>query len=109
MRTTGLLLWMLLLPGCRDEAPGDDPSEDVAVELCGDGVAVGSEACDGADLRGQTCASLGLGGGDGLACAPDCRFDGAACLWAGCGDGFCAPTEGDGQVTCPAGWSTPVS
>lgn len=100
MRTTGLLLWMLLLPGCRDEAPGDTPPEDAAVEVCGDGVAIGDEECDGADLRGQTCASLGLGAGDGLACAPDCRFDSVACQRSGCGDGFCAPEEGEGQLTC---------
>lgn len=30
------------------------------------------EACDGADLRGQSCASLGFAGG-GLSCAADCR------------------------------------
>lgn len=104
MRTTGLLLsvWVLALTvaGCRDEAPGDTPP-DAAVAVCGDGVAEGDEACDGADLRGQTCASLGLGAGDGLVCGADCQLDGSACAAQGCGDGFCDPDGGEGQLPCP--------
>jgi alpha-tubulin suppressor-like RCC1 family protein len=96
------LIGLFLLPGCRDEAPGDESPADAALEpVCGDGVATGDEACDGADLRGQTCVSLGLGAGDGLACSPDCRFDGEACQSSGCGDGFCDPEAGEGQLACP--------
>ncbi len=100
LRVTGLLLCLLLIPGCRDEAPGDEPP-DAMVPVCGDSVAMGDELCDGEDLRGQTCASLGLGAAEGLACAPDCRFDTTACLATGCGDGFCDPDDGESQLDCP--------
>lgn len=54
----------------------DEPQEPV----CGDGLMEGNEACDGASLGGQTCATLGYQFGD-LACAPDCMsIDDAACL-----------------------------
>lgn len=49
------------LPGCGDDL----------VNLVG-------EQCDGADLGGETCASLGFAGG-ALACA-GCTFDTAACV-----------------------------
>lgn len=56
--------------------------------LCGDGVAEGAEVCDLEDLNGQTCQSIGLGGGE-LGCyAPNhwlrCSFDTSECL---CGNG----------------------
>jgi len=47
---------------------GDD---DTSGPLCGDGNLDTGEVCDGADLGGVDCASLGLGGGT-LACASDC-------------------------------------
>jgi hypothetical protein len=47
--------------------------------ICGDGVRQGPESCDGIDLGGVTCASLGLVGGD-LACnIPTCSFDPTNC------------------------------
>lgn len=97
-----LSVWVLVLgaAGCRDEAPGDTPP-DAAVPVCGDGVAEGDEACDGADLRGQTCASLGLGGGDGLVCTPECTLDGSSCQSTGCPDGFCDTDSGESQLSCP--------
>jgi len=45
---------------------------DPDVSVCGDGVVGAGEACDGAELGGATCVSLGYAGGT-LACAPDCR------------------------------------
>jgi hypothetical protein len=48
------------------------------VAFCGDGVAGPEEACDGADLRGATCAGLGFASGT-LACSRDCRLDTAGC------------------------------
>jgi hypothetical protein len=38
----------------------------------------GSENCDGANLGGETCASLGLNGGT-LGCGASCQFDFSAC------------------------------
>ena len=54
------------------------------VDVCGDGVATGSEVCDNGDLNGGSCSSLGFVSGT-LGCASDCTFDTAAC--SRCGDG----------------------
>ena len=62
-----------------------------------------AEICDGSELGGQDCASLGLGGGT-LACAPACdAFDTSACYV--CGNGAVEASEecdgGDmGGATC---------
>jgi hypothetical protein len=49
--------------------------------LCGDGEATGTEQCDGADLRGQSCPA----GDAGLRCKSNCTFDLRLCET--CGDG----------------------
>ncbi len=64
----------------------------IAVVHCGNGLADGAEACDGADLRGMTCAGLGLGNG-ALACTSSCTLD-----TAGCG---APPFCGDHVVNAP--------
>ena len=75
---------------CRDQGLGegeatctDDCKLDVSKDICaacGDGVAAGTEECDGEDLRGQICPSAkGL-----LACDAGCEFDTAGCEL--CGD-----------------------
>jgi cysteine-rich repeat protein len=47
---------------------------------CGDGVVGEGEECDGADLAGNTCASVGEGyTGGALGCTLDCVFDLAGC------------------------------
>jgi len=46
---------------------------------CGDGVVSGAEACDGTDLGGATCESLGLFGPGVPTCLPDCTLDTSAC------------------------------
>ncbi len=55
---------------------------------CGDGLIQDTygELCEGTDLGGQTCSSLGYHGGT-LLCGTDCRFDEAPCVAVGrCGD-----------------------
>jgi Protein of unknown function (DUF1566) len=47
--------------------------------VCGNNIAQASEACDGTDLRGQTCQSVGFAGGT-LSCAVGCTFDTGQCL-----------------------------
>ena len=56
--------------------------------ICGDGLAVGNEPCDGGDLRGQDCTTVpgGYAGGV-LTCRPDCGFDASGCSNGLCGDG----------------------
>jgi hypothetical protein len=53
----------------------------VAGAACGNGVREGSEACDGADLGGQTCASVtdNFVQSGTLACAADCTLDMSDC------------------------------
>ena len=57
---------------------------------CGSGTAEGPEACDGADLAGQTCADLGFVGG-ALACDDLCGLDSSGCHR--CGDGVLQADE----------------
>lgn len=60
-----------------------------AAPFCGDGVRnTAGEFCDGSDLGGVSCASLGFSGGT-LACGSDCTFNASACSGtaAFCGDG----------------------
>ena len=59
---------------------------------CGDGVASSQEVCDGEDLRGATCASLGYDAG-ALGCNAACDgFDLSGCATV-CGDGRRAGRE----------------
>lgn len=53
--------------------------------FCGDGVRAAGEACDGSDLGGATCASLGFGRGT-LLCTPGCGLDPGGCVPAECGN-----------------------
>ncbi len=56
---------------CEDVPP-------VCPATCGDDTAELTEACDGADLRGQDCFDRGFIAG-ALACLPDCTYDVSAC------------------------------
>lgn len=56
-----------------------DTSMCVPAAACGNGTAETGEACDGADLRGATCASRpGFASGP-LACSATCAYDESAC------------------------------
>jgi len=46
----------------------------------------GMEECEGSDLDGQDCVSLGFSSGT-LSCAPNCTFDKNKCVSESCGDG----------------------
>lgn len=75
---------------------GQDCQYDVSdCSTCGDGIAegtdtasVGYETCDGTDLRGQTCLTIGQAQG-ALACASNCSWDISGCTGGGsvCGNG----------------------
>lgn len=70
---------------------------------CGDGQRLGAEACDGTDLGGATCVSVGYAYGD-LSCTSECALDLSGCHGE-CGDGIAQPDEmcdgADlGGVTC---------
>lgn len=66
------LVLMLLAPsGCKRSIGASDAE-------CGNNVLEQEEECDGNDLGGQTCASLGLVGGM-LECTSRCAFDVSEC------------------------------
>jgi len=67
-----------------------------ACTMCDDQVRQGSESCDGADLAGKTCATMGLGyTGGTLGCSVSCTFDMSAC----CGNGVVTwPEQCEGSV-----------
>lgn len=74
-------------PRCVGLNSNDNSAEctlDCRSRECGDGVKNGLEDCDGADLGGATCESIGLYGGT-LGCSGTCRFNISSC--ERCGDG----------------------
>ncbi len=73
---------------CRSNCGDFDRSACGAPESCGDGSIQAPEACDGTDLAGTTCESLGFGPGT-LGCSANCaEFDTSMCgAVATCGNG----------------------
>ncbi|MFC1482192.1 DUF4215 domain-containing protein [Myxococcota bacterium] len=67
---------------------------DCTPKRCGDNIIddLDGEACDTADLAGQTCSSFGYVDPSGLSCDPSCQFDTAACN-AVCGNMVIETTE----------------
>jgi hypothetical protein len=82
-------------PGCAFDASGCTCAP---ASTCGNAVKDGSEQCDGSDLGGATCASLGFTTGGTLACTTGCGYDTSGCA---CGGGGGLPATG--QTTC---WNT---
>lgn len=86
----------------------DDPDS-----VCGNDVEDPGETCDGADLGGQTCETLGNGVGT-LSCSPDCQgFDLTGCGGVPyCGNGTLDPGEacdqGGETSTCDADCTSPA-
>ncbi|MBU1410317.1 DUF4215 domain-containing protein [Myxococcota bacterium] len=66
------------------EHAGNCPAD--CTPACGNGFREEGEDCDGDDLNGATCTSLGYAGGT-LVCAPDCTFGVIVCETL-CGDGL---------------------
>jgi hypothetical protein len=67
---------------CRGDCSGFDTA---TCTNCGNGVRNGTEVCDGADLGGATCSSIGMGfaPGGSLRCAAGCGFDTSGCTRCG--------------------------
>ncbi len=93
------VLFMFSVFGCRGgKILFDEP-------VCGNGILERGEDCDGDDLGGATCESLGLGEGE-LGCTDSCTFDTSDCeIQAVCGNGILEQGEdcdGDdlGGATC---------
>ncbi len=78
MRIVGIFVALALVAGCKTEVKTQDH--------CGDEFLDPGEACDGANLGGQDCVSLGHYENVGApVCTPACTFDTAAC-GPRCGD-----------------------
>jgi len=66
---------------------GGDPTDSAAdsdtgpAEGCGNDIIEAGEECDGINLGGASCETLGFGGG-ALACAPGCVYDPEGCVFA---------------------------
>jgi hypothetical protein len=73
------------------DSDGDGVGDVCTGPGCGNGIREGDEDCDGSDLGGQSCISLGFDGGF-LSCSPDCTLDTSGCT---CTDG-----DGDGYTGC---------
>lgn len=71
---------------------------------CGNGAIDAGEDCDGAELGGVSCQSLGHTEGE-LLCSELCKFNEAQCSSPGCGDGIIDEGEacdcGEGECTAP--------
>jgi cysteine-rich repeat protein len=71
--------------GFNSDDTSSECTTQCVIRSCGDGVKNGLEDCDGADLAGADCQSVGLYGG-ALTCSSQCRLDVSACQR--CGDGI---------------------
>jgi hypothetical protein len=87
MHTLGL--WVKDVEQCTGGAAVDVADLVIMGDECGDGAQDASEDCDGYDLGGKSCTSLGYSSGS-LGCSPTCTFDISAC-------------KNDGPVSCPNG------
>jgi hypothetical protein len=75
----------------------------VKISVCGNNIKEGGEQCDGTDLGGATCQSLGFTGGT-LSCSASCNFNTSACTSGGRGGGG----GGGGGVYAPLPAETKV-
>ncbi len=74
--------------GDPDPSAATSDPRDANDNFCGNGSFEGNEECDGMSFNGETCDTLGLGGGT-LRCNPTtCQFDVTACGGGSCGDGM---------------------
>lgn len=81
--------------GCNDRCRFDASGCEVSA-VCGDGTLHAPfEDCEGQDLQGATCETLGYYGGQ-LGCDQDCQYDLASCRTYGrCGDGVIQTLYGE--------------
>ena len=71
-------------PSMSSSGTGTMSGAMTGVQTCGNGVAEGDEQCDGSDLKGMTCATLGMGSASAmLKCNTRCSFDTLMCFAAG--------------------------
>jgi hypothetical protein len=73
----------------------------IKISVCGNNIKETGEECDGTDLGGETCKSLGYSGGS-LSCTVACDFNTSACSsgggGGGGGGGYIPPTPPETKV-----------
>ncbi|MFH0943000.1 MAG: hypothetical protein V1810_02380 [Candidatus Beckwithbacteria bacterium] len=72
----------------------------VKISICGNGIVEGGEDCEGLDLNGEDCVSLGYGPGT-LSCDISCSFDTYDCTPA--------PSPSPSPSPSPASSATPAA
>jgi hypothetical protein len=82
--------------GCNSPAACSYNVDDCT--YCGDNKRNGAEDCDGGDLGGQTCLSLGYDAG-ALSCNVGCSYNTGTCESFSCGDNKCQ--AGEDSCVCP--------
>lgn len=66
---------------CGDDEPATDAGTDAGEAVCGNGKIEGKELCDGKNLGGETCKTIGDAGftGGTLSCTSSCTFNMSKC------------------------------
>ncbi|MFH2006588.1 MAG: hypothetical protein ABI333_08390, partial [bacterium] len=99
---------LAVVAGCSGQSIGaiHNNVNNSNIDPCGNGQQEDSEQCDGADLGGNTCETLGYSDGT-LGCQNDCTFDFSGCYIESCGNGILDPGEvcDDGNVASADGCS----
>lgn len=92
----------VVLGGCRDDDSTRRDPPPVVTPACGDGKLDPEEACDGSNLKGESCTSQGFEAGT-LSCSATCSLDTSGCTRR-CGNGRLDPGEACdgalGPLTC---------
>jgi cysteine-rich repeat protein len=108
-----LIFGCLACAGCSDDSGGGGQEPSVCGDSvcegeetdyicpedcgCGNGIVNEGEECDSDDLDGETCVSLGYGGGS-LSCTDGCTYSTLLCQGSLCGDGrITAGEQCDGE------------
>lgn len=85
---------IFLAPFLKTKAVVSTTTVSVAVSVCGNNIKETGEQCDGTDLGGATCQSLGYAGGT-LGCYSNCTFNTSGCYTVppggGGGGGYIPP------------------
>ncbi len=82
--------------------PSDCFSSEPPPSNCGNGVIDSSEQCDGGNLNGKACSSIGYSGGT-LSCNSSCLYNTSACT------GLTLPDSTAATTACNDGGSTPTN
>lgn len=97
--------------GCDSSCLFDASGCSGARNTCGDGVAQGTELCDGSSFAffvASSCSNFGFPGGGNISCTTSCELDFSTCqIWTDLCDYY--SLYGDGAVCHPCEFYTPVA